>query len=201
MDTPLRILHLEDDPADVRLVNDALRDQGLNAEITLVGDRPGFLATLERDDFDLILSDYKLPGFDGLQALSLWQAKWPGKPFIFVTGSMGEERAVESLKSGATDYILKENMVRLVPAIRRAVTEADEHARRQKAEQELRASHHELTKFNRLMVGRELRMIEMKKEVNELLAKLDQPPRYWADRKTADGPQPPAKNDDSASPT
>jgi len=123
---PVRILHLEDDLADARIIADALRDGGLGAEVTVVGNQPEFLAALDRR-FDLVLADFKLPAFDGLQALALWRARWPDQPFLFVTGFLGEERAVESLKRGATDYVLKGNLARLVPAIRRAVAEAQEH--------------------------------------------------------------------------
>jgi PAS domain S-box-containing protein len=138
MNSPLRILHLEDDTADVRLVQDILREEGLGAEITTVGDRQTFLGALKSDDFGLMLADFRLPGFDGLQALAEWRARWPDKPFVFVSGSMGEELAVESLKSGAIDYVLKGNLGRLVPAVRRALAEADERTRRQQVEEDLR---------------------------------------------------------------
>jgi PAS domain S-box-containing protein len=137
---PLLILHLEDDPTDVRLVADALREAQVRAQITAVEDRPSLVAALENGQFDLILADYKLPGFDGLEALKLWRARWPFRPFLFVTGSMGEDLAVESLRCGATDYILKGNLARLVPAIHRAVEEVETHERRQLAEAALRKS-------------------------------------------------------------
>src|SRR5262245_38629894 len=138
MNSVLHILHLEDDPADARLVSLALRDEGLKAHITMVADRPALIAALNRGGYDLILADYKLPGFGGLEALELWRAQWPAKPFLFVTGSMGEDLAVESLKRGATDYILKDNLARLVPAIHRAVEEAETQAQRQQVQAALR---------------------------------------------------------------
>src|SRR5262245_21282606 len=103
VDFVLQILHLEDDPADARLVGDALRQKGLNAKTTVVADRLNFLAQLENPRYDLVLADYKLPGFDGMEALALWRARWSTKPFLFVTGAMGEDLAVESLRCGATD--------------------------------------------------------------------------------------------------
>jgi signal transduction histidine kinase len=140
MKPALNILHLEDDPADARLVQETLREEGLEVELTIASDRPKFLAALNRNGYDLILADYRLPAFDGLQALDLWRERWPDKPFLFVTGSLGEEQAVETLKRGATDYILKDHLPRLVPAIKRAVAEAHEHARRQEGEERLRRS-------------------------------------------------------------
>jgi CheY-like chemotaxis protein len=134
----LRILHLEDDPADVCLIQDVIRADTLNADITTVGDGPAFLNALEHDEFGLMLADYRLPGYDGLQALAVWRARWPEKPFVFVTGAMGEELAVQSLRSGASDYVLKSNLARLLPALRRALAEAEERARRQQAEADLR---------------------------------------------------------------
>ena len=139
MPTPLQILQLEDDPGDVRHIADLLRDANLSADITVAGSRAEFLTALARGGFDLVLADYQLPGFDGLQALALWRERTPDTPFLFVTGAMGEERAVESLKSGATDYILKENLARLVPAVRRALEEAEESACRLAAEGAVRA--------------------------------------------------------------
>jgi CheY-like chemotaxis protein len=138
MKLPIRILHLEDDPADARLIHALLRQEGLEAEITTVGERQAFLSALQHNEFGLILSDFKLPGYDGLQALAEWRGRCPEKPFVFVTGSMGEELAIESLRSGAVDYVLKSNLARLAPAIRRALAEARERAHRQQAEADLR---------------------------------------------------------------
>jgi signal transduction histidine kinase len=131
----LHILHLEDDPADVRLVRDTLAAEGLCIETTVVAKREDFLAALDRGGFDLVLADYKLPGFDGLEALALLRERCDYLPFVFLTGAMGEERAIESLKSGATDYVLKDRLSRLVPVIRRALDEAQECLARQAAEE------------------------------------------------------------------
>ena len=97
MNSPLRIVYLEDDPADVRLVQDTFSDDGLCAEMTAVDNRQDFLAALGQTP-DLILADYKLPTFDGMEALSLCRARCPEVPFIFLTGAMGDERAVETIK-------------------------------------------------------------------------------------------------------
>jgi CheY-like chemotaxis protein len=138
MGPPLRILHLEDDAADARLIQGMLGEDGLNAQITTVGDRQTFLNALTDEEFDLMLADYNLPAYDGLQALAEWRARWPERPFVFVSGRMGEELAIQSLKNGAIDYVLKGNLARLVPAVRRAVADADERARRHEAEEDLR---------------------------------------------------------------
>src|SRR5262245_40925579 len=106
--SPLRILHLEDNAHDAEYVRHRLEREGIAADVTRVADRESFVAGLEHGDFGLIISDYTIPGFDGGSALSLAQEKCPTIPFIFVSGTLGEEVAVESLKRGATDYVLKD---------------------------------------------------------------------------------------------
>jgi signal transduction histidine kinase/HPt (histidine-containing phosphotransfer) domain-containing protein len=139
MNSPLRIVYLEDDPADVRLVQDAFEDDGMCLQLTAVDNRADFLAALEQSP-DLILADYALPTFDGMEALALCREKCPERPFIFVTGAVGEERAIDTLKSGATDYVLKTRLSRLTMAVRRAVAEAEDVAARKKAVEQLNAA-------------------------------------------------------------
>jgi signal transduction histidine kinase len=126
--SPLHILHLEDDPDDAALVQSTLEADGITCMTTLVENRDDFVAALEHGGIDLILSDCSLPSFDGMSALKIAHAKWPAIPLIFVSGTLGEERAIDSLKSGATDYVLKERLARLVPAVRRAMQEVEERA-------------------------------------------------------------------------
>jgi diguanylate cyclase (GGDEF)-like protein/PAS domain S-box-containing protein len=140
MKIPLRILHLEDNSNDVELVREMIIAQGIDAEITDTATRADFINALEKGDYDLILADYTLPSFDGLAALSLVREKFSHLPFIFVTGTMGEEKAVETLKRGATDYVLKTHLKRLVPSIIRAMREAEEHAERKQAQDALKES-------------------------------------------------------------
>jgi signal transduction histidine kinase len=128
MKSPLHILHLEDDPDDAALVQSTLEIGGIACAITRVQNRDDFVAALERGGVDLILSDFTLPGFDGLSALKIARAKWPDIPSIFVSGTLGEERAIDALKSGATDYVLKDRLARLVLAARRAMKEVEERA-------------------------------------------------------------------------
>jgi PAS domain S-box-containing protein len=136
----LRILVLEDVAADVLLMSHELRSGGLSFETKRVETREEFLREVERDPPDLILSDHGLPGFDGFAALALARDRCPETPFIFVTGSMGEELAIDSLRSGATDYVLKTRLSNLVPAVERALRLAEERMKRRVAEKQLRDS-------------------------------------------------------------
>ena len=138
MPPSLRILYLEDNAADREAVQRCIiRKSGLACEFTFVSDSAGYEAALARGDFDLILADYHLPGYDGMTALSAARQQHPGVPFIFVSGLIGEERAIESLKQGATDYILKDRLERLPEAIRRALSEAEERRQRIRLEADL----------------------------------------------------------------
>ena len=136
----LRFLHLEDDPLDGKLATEALLAYGLHAQLVRVEDRAGFEAELRAGGYDLILSDYKLPAFDGVGALEMARRLQPDWPFIFVSGTIGEEIAIEAMRLGATDYVLKERLSRLGPVVRRALQEAEEHRQRGQAETALQAS-------------------------------------------------------------
>ena len=137
MKSPLHILHLEDDPNDAALIQSALEAGGLPCSITRAQSRDDFVAALEKGGIDLILSDFTMPGFDGMSALKIARARWPAIPFIHVSGTLGEEQAIDSLRSGATDYILKGRLSRLLPAVRRALHGVEEQARRRRLEGEL----------------------------------------------------------------
>jgi len=126
------ILHLEDYDLDRELVRHLLEQAGLNCAITAVETRLDFERELERGDWDLILADYSLPAFNGLEALAIAEKTCPNTPFIFVSGVLGEDIAVESLKGGATDYVLKQRMARLSSSVNRALKERDERLRRKK---------------------------------------------------------------------
>jgi PAS domain S-box-containing protein len=131
--TPLRVLLLEDDPLDAELVQERLEADYSVCSTTRVETRAEFLAALEDIETDLILADYRLPSFDGLSALMLASSARPDLPFIFVSGTLGEEAAIEALKIGATDYVLKTRLSRLVPSVQRALREARERAERKLA--------------------------------------------------------------------
>jgi len=121
MDKELRILILEDAPSDAELLERELRKGEIPFSSKLVETREGFLKELIDFAPDVILSDYKLPQFDGMAALELTKELSPIIPFIIVTGSMNEETAVECMKAGAVDYVIKDHLVRIVPAVKRAL--------------------------------------------------------------------------------
>ncbi len=137
MRIPLRILHLEDEPNDATLIHSALEAGGIICATTCVQNQDDFVRALEVGGIDLILSDFSLPAFDGLSALAIARARWPVIPVILVSGTLGEENAIDSLKSGATDYVLKERLSRLVPAVRRAMVEVEARAERCRLEAQL----------------------------------------------------------------
>ena len=136
--SPQRILLLEDNPHDRELVEETLRRNGLACEIVYAQTKEDFELALEQTKFDLIISDFNLPSYDGMAALAAAKERQSEAPFIFISGTIGEERAVESLKSGATDYVLKDRLERLAPAVQRALRETQERAEHKQIEQQLR---------------------------------------------------------------
>jgi len=134
----LEILHLEDNESDAELIFRQLARDLPGSTVVRVDSREAFLAALASRPFDIIISDYSLPSFNGVEALQIAKQQVPDTPFIFVSGAIGEEGAIESLKNGATDYVLKDRLARLVPAVRRAVHEAEERRLRVHSEQALR---------------------------------------------------------------
>jgi signal transduction histidine kinase/CheY-like chemotaxis protein len=148
--SPLRILLLEDNAADAQLAQDVLEADGLPCDVVRVQTRAEFVSALEDRRLDLILADHSLPSFDGVSALKITIGARPDLPFIFVSGTLGEEVAIEALKIGATDYVLKTKLSRLVPAVQRAMREAEERAERKKAEWAMRRSEAYLSEAQRL---------------------------------------------------
>jgi signal transduction histidine kinase len=137
-DPPLRLLHLEDSEADHELTMAHLRRGGLQVEVLRVDSEADFLAALHpSEDWDVIVSDYNLPGFSGLLALDLLKNSARMIPFILVSGEIGEDTAVEAMRNGASDYLLKNNLARLVPAVLHAVEVHEVHLARQRADREL----------------------------------------------------------------
>ncbi|HEX7653024.1 MAG TPA: response regulator, partial [Verrucomicrobiae bacterium] len=140
MNQTLNILHLEDNPADALLVRDLLEHDGIAATIQVISHKAELLDWLGKIKWDLVISDYRLPDFNGLDALKLVREKHPVLPFILTSGTISEAVAIDGLKAGATDYVLKQNRDRLPSAVRRAMAEAAERALRQETQDELRRS-------------------------------------------------------------
>jgi PAS domain S-box-containing protein len=140
MTKPLRVLHLEDNRDYSALVASKLAADGLKVEITCVDTKADFQAAIAKGGFDLVIADYSLPDYNGILALKLAHEKLPDVPIMLVSGTIGEEAAIESLKAGATDYVLKHWPERLVPSVRRVLREAEEHKSRLQAEAALKGS-------------------------------------------------------------
>jgi len=140
---PLRIVHLEDVATDAELVARELSAGDVEASIAQVATRAAFVDALAPPP-DLVLVDYALPQFDGMAALALVQEQCPEVPVVFVSGAIGEARAIQTLKEGATDYVLKDHLSRLAPAVRRALAEAAEQRARKAAEAALQRAHDQL---------------------------------------------------------
>ncbi|MEH1972700.1 MAG: response regulator [Nostoc sp.] len=136
----LRFLLLEDSVLDAELAQAILTEGGIDCELIRVETDADFVAALEAETFDLILADYALPSFDGISALEIARNHCPEVPFIFVSAALGEELAIEALKNGATDYVLKQRLGRLVPSVQRALREAKERRQRKQAEESLQKS-------------------------------------------------------------
>ena len=137
---PMEILHLEDSANDAELISHVLRNEWPDCTIWHVTNAEEYRSAISKQPFDVILSDYSMPGFDGLLALADARRHCPKTPFLFLSGMIGEERAVEALKRGATDYIIKDRPARLVPAIRQALAFVSETTRRREYEEALRAN-------------------------------------------------------------
>ncbi len=137
MNNPVQILYLEDNPRDEELVRAKVQQLAMPHELRVVRDRAAYESALAQTQVDLILSDYALPDYDGMAALALANEIQPGVPFILISGTLGDEQAVDCMLRGATDCVLKHRLSRLVPAVLRALAEADAHQKRRDAEVDL----------------------------------------------------------------
>ncbi|HYG76237.1 MAG TPA: ATP-binding protein [Planctomycetota bacterium] len=138
--TTLKILHIEDNPIDAELISTLLRRGGIDCEIDRVEKKDDYVARLSAHEYSIILADYTLPGFDGAGILRLAQQFQPDVPFLFVSATLGDEVAIEMLKSGATDFVLKHSLARLLPAVKRALREKKERDKARAAEEALQRS-------------------------------------------------------------
>jgi len=140
MSEKLKVLILEDVPTDAELMIEELAEAGMTFVSKRVATKTSFVSAIADFSPDIILSDYSLPSFDGLGALKIAREKCPDVPFIFVSGALGEEMAIDLLKKGATDYVLKNRLSRLEPAVSRALHEVEERRERERAEHALKES-------------------------------------------------------------
>ncbi len=155
MKLPLRLLHLEDDPLDGELITTTLIEGGIDCQSQRVDTRQAFVAALKERRMDLILADYSIPGFDGMTALTLARQHCPDVPFLFVSATIGEELAIDAMHQGATDYVLKQRLGRLVPSVQRALRELNDRAERRRAEEALRQSEEQFRQSQKMeAVGR-----------------------------------------------
>jgi len=153
--TPLHLLHLEDNPVDAELIITTLTEGGIPCQSQRVETRQAFVAALKEGRTDLILADYSIPGFDGMTALTLARQHCPDVPFLFVSATIGEELAIDAMHQGATDYVLKQRLGRLVPSVQRALREFDDRAERKRAEEALRQSEKQFRQSQKMeAVGR-----------------------------------------------
>lgn len=134
---PLQLLLIEDSPADVELIEYEIRRSGQPFKSRRVSNERDLIAALDDQAPDLVISDYSMPGYTGTAALAAVRSRFPEVPFIFVSGTIGEERAIEALRGGATDYVLKDRLNRLLPAIDRALTEARDRQQRRRLQAQL----------------------------------------------------------------
>ena len=144
---PLRVLHLEDNPRDADIIRDRLEADGVDCDIVRTNSKAGFEAALASESFDLVISDYNLPDYDGITALRTAQISQPDTPVILISGTVGEEEAVKCLQKGATDYLLKGRLDRLAPAVLRALRDAEARRIRSEAEAALRTSERTLREY------------------------------------------------------
>jgi len=178
MNHPISILYLEDSPRDVELARERLESGGLVCELRIASGRAEYEAALAAAQFDLILSDFALPDYDGMTALVLAQAKQPAVPFILISGTLGEEQAVDCILRGATDYVMKQRLHRLVPAVTRALNEARERQQRQAVEAALRESndlfalflqHSPIYAFIKTVTSTESRVVQASDNFQEMI--------------------------------
>jgi len=150
MNKKIKILHLEDSQKDSELIHSIIKSGEIEFDYFFIDNEKGYVNILEKEDIDLILSDFSLPDYNGNDALRVAREKYSHIPFIFVSGAMGEDAAITSMLNGATDYVLKNNLARLVPAIKRSLLQSENNLMRKQAEKALKESREMLHKAQKL---------------------------------------------------
>lgn len=181
----IRILHLEDDAADAELARITIESSGLSCQLVRVQERCEFSDAILQLNFDLIIADFQLPSFDGMSALKMVREQKIDVPFIFLSGTMGEDAAIEALTEGATDYVLKQKMARLAPALRRALRDAENHRELRRTQAALEESE---AKYRTIFENSGTAMILIDDDMtivmsNKEFEKLSGYPREWIDGK------------------
>lgn len=143
----LRALLVEDQPADIELVQRTLRDHGFDVQSCAVQDEEEFLEAIRKGPYDVVLADYNLPQWNGMEAVSVLRSERLDIPVILVTGALGEVKAVECLKEGAADYVLKDNLTRLPESVRHALREKKLREENKRTQDKLARSNRELEQF------------------------------------------------------
>ena len=165
---PLHVLHLEDSPPDHELALAHLLRGGLLPEVLRVDSEASFRAALADGHWDVVLSDFNLPGFDGLRAQCILKDSGLELPFILVSGEIGEDAAVAAMRNGASDYLLKNNLSRLAPAVEHAVAANRERLARQRADRDLAASRQRLAELARhLQTSVEMERAAIAREIHD----------------------------------
>jgi len=144
MNGKIKILHLEDSLIDSELIHSMIESGGIVHDYFLADNEKDYLNVLENENIDIILSDFSLPDYDGNEALKFARDKYPNIPFIFISGTIGEDSAIQAMLSGATDYVLKNKLERVVPAIKRALQEYEMDSKRKQAEELLQQAYDNL---------------------------------------------------------
>lgn len=148
-----QLLHLEDNPNDAELVRACLDASAIQCNVVLAMNQRDYLQAINEKPPDLVISDFRLRGFDGIQAFQLLQERNPNVPFILLSGALGESRAVECLRIGMTDFILKHHLERLAPLVERALREVQERRERITAQAALVERHQEIEDLNKRLQG------------------------------------------------
>lgn len=177
MPRPIKLLLVEDSPDDAELLLAELRRSGYSPDWKRVYTEPEYIEAIKSLP-EIILSDYSMPQFNGLRAAKVLRDSGLDIPFILISGTVGEDTAVEAMKHGASDYLLKDRIARLGKSVELALEQKRMRAAGQRADEEIREQLSELRRWHEATLGREERVLELKREVNELLAELQRPPRY-----------------------
>ncbi len=167
-DRRLRVLHLEDSALDHALAMAHLQRAGLAVDVLRVDTEPAFRDALAGPDWDIVLSDFNLPGFDGLRAQQILQDSGRSLPFILVSGEIGEDTAVAAMRNGASDYLLKNNLARLAPALEHAIEAHRDRLARTQADRELAASRQRLSELaQHLQTSVEMERAAIAREIHD----------------------------------